>query len=131
MTTVSGENGHQLLERTEGLSEVELEFEVRQLDEIQRERRVVVRVIPLPRAATLVVVLEHPDETFDVREGNALKGRTVTYADAKLVVVVAISCALLSELHNIRETGRGSLHCGSSIGAGGQVDTHRRVERNG
>ena len=55
-----GQHTHELLERPEGLAEVELGGNLVKVHEVRGEWRVVVGVVPVPRAATLVVVPAHP-----------------------------------------------------------------------
>jgi hypothetical protein len=61
------ENSHQLFVRFERGSLFELDVEFPHLEEITREWREVVRVVPLPRGGPLVVVFENPTQSFDVR----------------------------------------------------------------
>jgi hypothetical protein len=86
--TGSWQNSHQLLERLEWFAQSEIEFHIAQADEIFMRAKIVsmlrlfhrtsscshtgnpgcvmVGIIPSPAAATFVIVIHDPLETFDV-----------------------------------------------------------------
>lgn len=69
-----GENTHQLLVRPERSALFELDIELAELEEVAREGREVVRVVPLPRRGSLVVVFEDPAQSLDVAFDDTVHG---------------------------------------------------------
>ena len=53
-----GQHAHELLEGAEGLAQLELVADLLQAHQVRGERRVVVRVVPVPGAAPLVLVAQ-------------------------------------------------------------------------
>ena len=62
-----------MLKRLERLcAQLKLVLDVADVDEVRCEGSVVVWEVPLPRAATLIVIAENPAETKGVLGGNTI-----------------------------------------------------------
>ena len=91
------EDAHELLERPEGLAELEADVDRGEVLEVGRERRVVVHVRPLPARAALVVVPQDPGEALDIAGDELAAELGVGRLDAELLPVVALLVAGLPQ----------------------------------
>lgn len=66
MTTLLGEYAHQLLEWAPWFSHFKLDLYAVTIHQITCKWRIVIRVVPVPTLASLVVVCENPLQSFDV-----------------------------------------------------------------
>lgn len=92
--------GHQLVQRAEGLSQLERRGLVGELRQRGGERREVVREEPVPGGAALVVVEQHPAQPLHVARAERLEERAVQAVarlPAELLAVVAPLPALLAQ----------------------------------
>ena len=72
MTTLLGEDRHELLEWSAGLANREFDLNSVAVDEIRCEWGVMERIKPVPAHASLVVVIQDPLKAFNVRLPDSL-----------------------------------------------------------
>mmetsp|Transcript_44047 Transcript_44047/g.103028 ORF Transcript_44047/g.103028 Transcript_44047/m.103028 type:complete len:230 (+) Transcript_44047:1839-2528(+) len=105
-----GQHSHELLERQEGLAQLELKRRVR-LDgfgQITRKRGIVVRVEPFPRSTAFIVVTQHPAHALHELERHVCACGGVLEL-GKLGRIVPFLPPGLPELHEIRLLGKDRL----------------------
>mmetsp|Transcript_1801 Transcript_1801/g.4470 ORF Transcript_1801/g.4470 Transcript_1801/m.4470 type:complete len:429 (-) Transcript_1801:1258-2544(-) len=92
------QHAHQLVERLERRTQLELHLDVPQVADVRRKGRVVVRVVPVPRGDAVIVVAHHPAHALHVAAHHVLHhpGLRVT-AGVELLRIVALAPAGLRE----------------------------------
>lgn len=66
MTALFWKDAHKLLEWPTGLTHFELDLDSIAVHQVTSKWSVMVRIIPIPALAALVIICKHPLKTFDV-----------------------------------------------------------------
>ena len=87
------------LEFADGLSKIERNGDVVHGRKVSKERRIVLRVEPVPRCAPLAVVPHYPSQAKHVLLTHSLYRHAILWIQLQLLFVVRITPARLSVVH--------------------------------